>query len=93
MCAKGQGDEMSEGERAIVEKIAWSVSEALQIRMEKFIDMKIEAHGNNCQTVKDVAKLKAGARGFALAFALIGGFIASILTLAGRAVLEYIKKP
>lgn len=76
---------LTEGDKAIVQEIAWEVSKTIVKRMEKVLDEKIELHVETCPYGKKIKQIRPLIIGFVLGFLAVSGFagwsIVKILSL------------
>jgi len=93
---------MSEGEKAIVQQIAWQVGDAVQGRLEKLLDARMALHLATCNRMQEVQALaeknakiigefRARAGGFIMAFTFIGGAITALVYFVGHALWQYLR--
>ena len=94
---------LTDGDRAIVREIAFVAAKEIATELTSTFSKQVDLHSATCEraktvedkaevNTKEIAKWKNRAGGFAFAFSLIGAFLAVVLTWAGRAIWEYMKK-
>lgn len=67
------GNGFSEEQEALIEKIAWKVSEKIEIRLEKHIATSVATHQSDCPHGKKVGRVFLIGIGVAIGAVVVGG--------------------